>query len=161
MSTKYSHLRFPSGMTAEQVSKDAKTLRKQQPQHTHAEALDIIAKKNLAPHGYKNGLKEAKRFSDFLEKRPNSPDLQYCVQCERIATVLDIFNIPCCGYHADIYREEDEIPPYKGEIPDGSSCFQEDCYQVPTKILGGACFCEEHFIDAKSGARYRRMLFNE
>ncbi len=161
MSSKNSHLRFPSGITAEQISKDAKTLRKQHPHYTHDEALDIIAKKNLAHDGYKKGLEAAKRYSEFLENRPNSPNLQYCVKCERVATVLGMFKVPYCGYHVDIYREEVEIPPYKGEIPDGSNCYQKDCYQEPTKILGGVCFCEEHFIDAKSGARYRRMIFGE
>ncbi|MGZ9214341.1 MAG: hypothetical protein ACXW53_20840 [Candidatus Binatia bacterium] len=123
MSLKNSHLRFPSGMTAEQVSKDAKTLRKQRPELSHDEALDIVAKKHLAPHGYKAGLNEAKRFATFLESLSNTTNLQYCVKCERTATVLGFMDIPYCGYHADSDLDEYEIPPYKGKIPDGSICF--------------------------------------
>lgn len=69
--------------------------------------------------------------------------------------------LPRCGYHADVDRDESEIPAYKGKIPEGSVCFESGCPEEPTRILGGTCFCEEHFREAKSGAHYRRRVFGE
>ena len=162
MSKENSHLRFPSGATAEQVGKDATKIQKERPELSWSEALDQAARDHLSPRGYKAGIEGAKRYDEFLSKRSDSPNIQYCISCERAATVLGGFgDFPYCGYHANIDIDDSEIPRYKGKIPEGSMCFQAGCDNEPTKILGGACFCGEHYRDAKSGARYRRLVFGD
>lgn len=161
MSSKNAHLRFPSGMTAEQVSKDAKKLQKLQPQLSHRDALDQVAMLHQAPGGYDAGLKLAQNYASYLANRPESPNQQYCVKCERNATVLGGFaELPYCGYHANIDQDESAIPAYKGKIPEGSVCYEAEhgCMEEPTRIIGGACFCDEHYQEAKSGGRRRRLF---
>ncbi len=83
--------------------------------------------------------------------------LQYCISCERFAAGRDALDLPRCYYHLDPNAEE-ELVPYKGIIPDDAVCFEEFCTNPPVKITGGQCFCEVHYDDAVSGARYFRKL---
>ena len=86
----------------------------------------------------------------------STSNVQFCVKCERRAT-KDRQTFPKCDlHHADPFLEEH--PKYKGTIPNGSVCAQNDCPDIPVKIFGGQCFCQAHYEDAQGGNRYRRLL---
>lgn len=86
--------------------------------------------------------------------------LQYCYKCERFATENGMAGLPSCHFHVDPCPDE-EPPPYKGKIPDWANCFRQYCQEPPIKIIGGQCFCAEHFQDAKNGGHYNRLMFGD
>ena len=156
-------IRFPSGASEEKVKKDATKIQKSNPGMAYHDALDAAAKKHGATSHYRSYITQARAESP----RPPAPDevlltpngnIQYCVSCERPATKKDFFGLPRCKYHGNPDIEDEDIPPYKGAIPEGTYCFDSDCDQEATHILGGVCFCDEHYEDARQGNRYRRNL---
>lgn len=81
--------------------------------------------------------------------------LRYCVKCERRAKHQS-FGLYWCDYHVDPDVDESTVPRYKGTIPEDACCFEPECTEEPTHILGGTCFCDEHYEEAKRGGRLFR-----
>jgi hypothetical protein len=156
-------IRFPSGASDEQVRKDAKKIRKTDPALALHVTLDIAAKNHGATAGYKQYITDAHSRQKILTGNGSQANgyrkIRYCAKCERFAT-HDLGGIPKCAYHADPDMDESDIPPHRGEIPDDAICAEKTCDETPTQIYGGACFCPEHYLDAKRGHRYRRNVFN-
>lgn len=95
-----------------------------------------------------------------LDTEDPTGQVQYCYMCERFATEKGIAGLPSCHFHIDPCPDE-EPPPYKGKIPDWANCYEQYCQEPPIKIIGGQCFCAEHFQDAKNGGRYNRLMFGD
>lgn len=83
-------------------------------------------------------------FSTGIKK--HNANLRYCFKCERIGKNNDSFYW-LCDFHGDPDIDEHDIPPYTGQIPDGSVCEFHECLSTPVKILKGKCVCEYHFYE--------------
>lgn len=159
-----SNLRFPSGGTPRQVKQDATKLQKADPSLSRPVALDKAAAQHRAMGGYEAGLKQAREYAAHdAQKAPlRGKNVQYCVSrdCGRVATGLDTLSLARCGYHIDPVIDESEVPKFIGSIPEGAVCFESGCAESPIQILGGQCFCNEHYDDRKSGGWLRRRVLD-
>ena len=55
-------IRFPSGASEPQVKKDAKKLKKENPDMTHTEALEAAAKRHGAVNGYRDYITKMRKL---------------------------------------------------------------------------------------------------